>query len=294
MTDLARLLGHPHNHRPPSPQTPRLAGAGTAEPTGAGTAGPGDGGPGGGGPAGAGTAGPAPVGLRRRQRWSASWRSGFGVLRDELDEIDELGNHILERLHDNPPRNLSEVSLRDWVTSRFMSLLLGLLVKASSNTRGYLLLNLIVIGGGFATSGIAVAAGTGHQSSTAAWVVFGVGLAVALAGGISQAFRPGHRATQRNTLGMELKDEGWAFVLKTRKYPGVNPAVDFDHLNQRVSDIYRRAALIMGLAPEPGTEQRADDGNQPSNKAVETTAAPSNQMRSRRLRQRQTPAHPRR
>ena len=241
------------------------AAAGSAAPAAAGSAAPAAAGSA--APAAAGSAAPGAPNIRTRQRWSARWRSGFGVPRNELNEVYQLGNHILERLHQERPRGLSDDSLRDWVTSRFISLLRALLVRASSNTRGYLVLNLVVIGGGFATSGIAVAAGTGHKSSTAAWIVFGVGLAVALAGGISQVFRPGYRATQRTTLAMELQEEGWAFVLKTRDYPGEDPAVDFERLNQRVSDIHRRAAQVIGLEPESRTGQAAAaTGRTPSNR----------------------------
>jgi hypothetical protein len=194
--------------------------------------------------------------IRTRGRRTARLRSGFGASQNELSEVDEIGNHILERLLRNLAQNSSDVPrYTDWVTSRFAYPLRALLVKAGSNTRGYLFLNLIVIGGGFATSGIAVAAGTGHKSSTAAWIVFGVGLAVALAGGVSQILRPGFRATQRITLAMELREEGWAFAMCTKDYPEAEPQVAFERFEQRVSNIHRRAAQVIGLEPESRTGQ---------------------------------------
>ena len=200
---------------------------------------------------------PEPLPIHTRGRRTARLRSGFGASQNELREVDEIGSHILERLL----RDLVRVGpgderrYMDWVTSRFAYPLRALLVRAGSNTRGYLFLNLIVIGGGFATSGIAVAAGTGHKSSTAAWIVFGVGLAVALAGGVSQILRPGFRATQRITLAMELREEGWAFAMGTKDYPEAEPQVAFERFEQRVSNIHRRAAQVIGLEPESRTGQ---------------------------------------
>jgi len=186
-------------------------------------------------------------------------RSGFGVPRQELAEVDELGQHIENRLHGlvegsvtGPRRDAEFNRLRDWVTGRFTYPLRTLLLQASRNTRGHVLLNLVVIGGGFATSGIAVAAGGGNRGSATSWIVFSVGLVVALAGGVSQIFRPGYRATQRVTLAMELREEGWAFANSTKDYKG-SLKVAFERFDERVSAIHRRAAQIVGLEPESRT-----------------------------------------
>ena len=195
--------------------------------------------------------------IRVRRRWLARLRSGFGVPRYELTEVEKLGNHIWERLSLDQGGQAKETArLKDWVTSRFTEPLRALLVQSSSNMRGHVLLSLIVIGGGFATSGIAVAAGTGHKSSATSWIVFSVGLVVALAGGISQIFRPGYRATQRDTLTRQLREEGWAFAMGTKDY-ALNDPQAFERFDERVSAIHRRAAEIIGLEPESGTRQTA-------------------------------------
>lgn len=187
------------------------------------------------------------------RRWFTRLRSGFGVPQYELKEVDDLGQHILHRLQGHVDiSSFDQGQLGDWVDGQFRYPLRNWLRQASQNTRGHVLLNLVVIGGGFATSGIAVAEGTGHKGSNISWIVFSIGLVVALAGGISQIFRPGFRATQRITLAMELRDEGWYFVNLTRDYKKDTKSA-FELFSQRVSDIHRRAAQVAALEPNPRT-----------------------------------------
>jgi hypothetical protein len=194
---------------------------------------------------------------RVRQRWLTRLRSGFGVPRYELTEVFDLGEHILHRLErgiGEPPEFpfMNYKQAEDWVAARFTYPLRTLLLQASRNTRGHVLLNLVVIGGGFAISGIAVAAGAVHKGTTTSWIVFSVGLVVALAGGASQVLRPGYRATQRATLAMELREEGWAFVNMAKDYDG-GFRDGVDRFDQRISAIHRRAAQIVGLEADSGT-----------------------------------------
>ena len=145
-----------------------------------------------------------PTRFEALRRWFTRLRSGFGVPAYELQEVDNLGRHIWHRLSSlTSITTLDDSQLADWVNGQFTYPLRNWLLQASRNTRGHVLLSLVVIGGGFATSGIAVAAGTGHKGSHTSWVVFSIGLVVALAGGVSQLFRPGYRATQRTTLAIE-------------------------------------------------------------------------------------------
>lgn len=196
----------------------------------------------------------------------ARWRSAFGVRRSELDEVNALGQHILLRLQFLPVRDKYETEgmkqqrLRDWVLENFTRSLRTLLLQSSRNGRGNIILSIVVIAGGFATSGIAVAAGTGHRGTGTSWIVFSVGLAVALAGGISQLFRPGYRATQRLTLARDLKEQGWAFVNANTDYKGDIEAA-FDLFDQRVTAINRRSVELIGLEPESGTGRRGTRGS---------------------------------
>lgn len=191
-----------------------------------------------------------PTRLGALRRWFTRLRSGFGVPAYELQEVDNLGRHIWHRLSSlTSITTLDDSQLADWVNGQFTYPLRNWLLQASRNTRGHVLLSLVVIGGGFATSGIAVAAGTGHKGSHTSWVVFSIGLVVALAGGVSQLFRPGYRATQRTTLAIELREEGWAFANSAKDYnKDVKDA--FERFNQRVSDIHRRAAQVAALEPD--------------------------------------------
>jgi hypothetical protein len=101
----------------------------------------------------------------------ARFRSAFGVPRYELDEVDVLADAIARRMRPLPD---SAVKV-SWVGLRFANPLRTLPLQASRNGRGHVLLNLVVIGGGFATSGIAIAASIGHKDgTTVAWIVFGV------------------------------------------------------------------------------------------------------------------------
>ena len=197
----------------------------------------------------------------------ARLRSAFGVPKSELDEVNALGQHILLRVQNLPARDSNETQgmkqqrLSDWVLENFTRSLRTLLLQSSRNGRGNIILSIVIIAGGFATSGIAVAAGTGHKGTSTSWIVFSVGLAVALAGGISQLFRPGYRATQRLTLARDLKEQGWAFVnANTADYKGDLQSA-FDLFDQRVTAINRRSVELIGLEPESGTGRRGTRGS---------------------------------
>jgi hypothetical protein len=66
---------------------------------------------------------------------------------------------------------------------------------------------------------------------------------VAIAGGITQIFRPGHRATERAALAAQLREEGWAFANRSGSYRDDDEAA-FELLDQRISEIHRRASQI--------------------------------------------------
>lgn len=114
---------------------------------------------------------------------------------------------------------------------------------------------MAVIAGGFATSGIAVATGKsattagktgGHNTLT--WVVFAIGLLVALAGGVSQIFRPGQRSTGRSLLAAELLDEGWALHNRHGVYKeDMQPDELFAIFDGRVGAIRSRAFQLASL-----------------------------------------------
>lgn len=196
-------------------------------------------------------------------------RSALGVSRRERDEVVSLGEFIANRLtcplgSGNQESNQARKDrLQEWVTARFTRPLQKLLVQASRNAKGYALLSVFIIGGGFATSSIAVAAGTGKNSTS--WIVFSVGLVVALAGGVSQLYRPGYKATQIFALAMKLREVGWDFANGTGDYKGDDIQSLFILFDGQVSEIHWRAARIMDFEPEmkserPGTGAGTDEG----------------------------------
>jgi hypothetical protein len=172
-------------------------------------------------------------------------RVADGVQSYELIEVQQLGDLILNRIEADSA--FSGAVYRPWVASRVTFPLRSLLLQASRNTRGAILLNLLVVAGGFATSGIAVASKAGGKSSSlTSWVVFTIGLMIAMGGAITQFFRPAFRATERTSLAVELREEGWAFATASGAYTGgVSEALTA--FQAKVSDVHRRAARVAAL-----------------------------------------------
>lgn len=187
-------------------------------------------------------------------------RSGFGVARYELVEVEQLGELVTRRIVSDATMEPSLYSA--WVASRFTFPLRGLLWQASRSTRGAVLLNLLVVAGGFATSGIAVAS-KGGKSSVSSWIVFTIGLIVAVAGGIAQLFRPAYRASERTSLAVDLREEGWAFATSSGIYDAATREA-FEALDQRVTAIHRRAAKVSAI--EPATQAPSQSGARRSGK----------------------------
>lgn len=179
-----------------------------------------------------------------RGTWLPTWLRRDGVPDYELVEVQQLGERVLLRILEFP--GFDGDLYRPWVASRVTYPLRSMLLQASRNTRGAVLLNLIIVAGGFATSGIAVATKSSGKSSTVPWVIFAVGLIVALGGAITQFFRPAFRATERTALAVELREEGWAFATSSAGYGGAVEQV-FPTFEAKVSDIHRRAAKVSAL-----------------------------------------------
>lgn len=180
------------------------------------------------------------------------FRLAFGVPQYELVEVRQLGELVLDRILSDG--TMARDVYAPWVASRFTYPLRALLFQANRSSRAAVALNLAVVAGGFATSGIAVAAGGGQRLGSS-WIVFSLGLVVAAAGGLAQLFRPAYRSTERTTLAVELREEAWAFATQTGSY--ALPAREaFERLETRVSAIHRRAAKISAL-------ERIPDGSEP-------------------------------
>jgi hypothetical protein len=130
-----------------------------------------------------------------------------------------------------------------WLVHNFQQPLEDVLGKAGQNGRRYVLVNVVVIGGGFATSGVAVA------SRGAGWVVFGIGLAVALAGGLSQQLRFGFRSSESRTLVFAFFNEGWHFVMSTGAYVE-KPDDAWARFSERVDALNERAAAVESIESE--------------------------------------------
>ena len=180
-----------------------------------------------------------------RFRW---WRS-VSVPQFELVEVLQLGGHIATRLDGiGNQAEQDRERLHDWVASQFTFPLRSLLIQANRNATRFVVLNGVIVGGGFITSAIAVAAGGGSASR---WLIFGVGLVVAVAGALSQQLRLGFRSSERRTLAVALRQEGWAFANALGDYRG-DSAAAFELFDQRVAEIHRRAAQVSALDAAPG------------------------------------------
>ncbi|MCW2981104.1 MAG: hypothetical protein JWO14_2831 [Solirubrobacterales bacterium] len=157
----------------------------------------------------------------------------------ELIEIAQLSNLVLERM-DKDDAAAPAGGNKAWVASQFRYPLRSWLIKANWNSFTFLGLSLLVIGGGFATSGITAAAGA-SKGSAAAWIIFAIGLIVAVVGGISQQFRFGVRANQRRALAVSLRAQGWRYVFKAGDYAGDGASAAF---RAKVEELQNNAAQV--------------------------------------------------
>jgi hypothetical protein len=179
----------------------------------------------------------------------------------ERREAEALAAHVLAALAADNGGEPPTGPRRDWVKYRFEEPLKHLLKQANSNARGHLVTNLVVIAGGFATSGIALAA-KGGKGTPVSWVVFAIGLLVALAGGVAQTLRLGQRANQRTALAAELREEGWAFVHRLGPYDPSKVSEPFAEFDRRLSDIHRRASEIAVLEDATAKPRRRSSSQQ--------------------------------
>jgi hypothetical protein len=189
----------------------------------------------------------------------------FGkVQKFELIEVRQLSAEVLKRMKALRPDDAD--MHKGWVAAEFHYPLRSLLIKAGHNSTFFVWVSMIVIAGGFATSGIAVAGGAEKGSSTA-WIIFAIGLIVALAGGIAQIFRFGVRANARRTLALSLREEGWNFVYKEGDYAKDKEALQ--KFRARVTEIQRRIAEVASIdsetppGPSSGTGQKDGKKAQP-------------------------------
>jgi hypothetical protein len=191
--------------------------------------------------------------------WFPGGRFKRAVPALELAEARHLAKEARRVLKDTSATRI-EADGRDWVTYRFEGLLLRLLFQSYKNARDHLVINATVIAGGFATSGLAVTAtksgSHGGSSTTVAWVVFAIGLAVALAGGISQLYRPGHRATGYSALVARLRDEAWALGDGHGDYTKDDPKELFAVFDARLNEIRADAAELAMLSDRDSQQSR--------------------------------------
>jgi hypothetical protein len=185
-------------------------------------------------------------GKREKKRWRL-WL--LRVHPFERIEIRDLARLILARMTELDKEG--EIKHEAWVTAQFEYPLRSLLIKANGNSTSFLITSLVIVGGGFATSGIAVAAGAG-KGSVAAWIVFTIGLLVALAGGVAQQFRFGVRANERRTLAVSMREEGWKFVYEVGDYGDGKTALAT--FQTRVYEFQRRMADVGAIESEESQE----------------------------------------
>jgi hypothetical protein len=214
-----------------------------------------------------------------RSKEPADKRSRFHLSRVqpfELIEVRQVTAEVLDRMNKLQPD--AESRHKAWVAAEFQYPLRSLLIKAASNSTVFAFVSLVIIGGGFVTSGIAVAAGA-SKGSPAAWVVFATGLIVAMAGGIAQLFRLGTRSNERRALAVTLREEGWNFAYAEGEY--TDPVDALQKFRGRVNEIQRRIADVASIESEapptthaPGKESKAKgsggSSDDPDKASIET------------------------
>jgi hypothetical protein len=191
-------------------------------------------------------------------------RLGLGTPEFELQEVWQLSQLIRARL-DKMDGSASDRH-REWVASRFRYPLRALLIVANRDATNHMAFTLMVVAGGFATSGIAVAAGAG-KGSAGSWVVFGIGLVVALAAATSQQLRFGLRSNERRSLAVALREEGWHFVNGSGDY-GIADRPAFVLFEARVDEIHRSIGTVDVLDPTASHDQKEQPAEGPSQKAA--------------------------
>jgi Protein of unknown function (DUF4231) len=186
-------------------------------------------------------------------------RFGLGTPEFELQEVWQLSQLICARL-DEMDSSASDRH-REWVASRFRYPLRALLIVANRDATNHMAFTLVVVAGGFATSGIAVAAGA-EKGSTGSWVVFGIGLVVALAAATSQQLRFGLRSNERRSLAVALREEGWHFVNHSGDY-GIADLPAFLLFEARTDDIHRRIGKVDVLDPTASDDEKGQPAKGP-------------------------------
>ena len=177
-----------------------------------------------------------------KRKWYSPrrWLARFAQVQEfELIEVRQLGANVLGRMIEL--QEGADKRHEAWVAAEFQYPLRSLLIKAALNSSLFLAISMVVVAGGFATSGITVAANA-SQGSLAAWIVFSLGLLVALAGGLAQIFRFGVRSNARRSLAVLLKEEGWNFVYAEGEYADSSDALQ--KFRARVHELQRRVAEV--------------------------------------------------
>jgi hypothetical protein len=192
------------------------------------------------------------------------------VQKYETIEISQLSALVLGRMDEEEKG--SGAKNKAWVESQFHYPLRSWLIKANWNSFTFVSLSLVLIAGGFATSGITAAAGASKGSATS-WIIFVIGLLVAVVAGISQQFRFGVRANERRTLATTLRAEGWRYVYKVGDYAQAGASAAFRAKVEELQTHAAQVAIIEGDPTKPpnpppatqvnGTQKTDVDDGQP-------------------------------
>jgi hypothetical protein len=180
------------------------------------------------------------------------------VQKYELIGISQLSDLVLAQMDEEEPDGGAKNEA--WVASQFHYPLRSWLIKAKWNSVTFVGLSLVIVGGGFATSGITAAAGA-SKGSAAAWIIFAIGLLVALVGGVSQQFRFGVRADERRALANSLRAEGWSYVYKIGEYANSGASAAFRAKVEELQTHAAQVAIIEGnptKAPTPPASSNAN------------------------------------
>jgi Protein of unknown function (DUF4231) len=170
--------------------------------------------------------------------------------RDTEQEVQQLFVHLGQQL------NSASSADKDFLEFRFRRRAANYLRLGRYNSVSNTFITLLIVAGGFATSGIAVAAGGGRGSKTG-WIVFAIGIVVAVAGAIARLFNPETRALELKSIVAKMIAEAWDFIENAGVYASATSQTDsFPLFRETIESLNRQADGLPNQAPQAGRGTR--------------------------------------
>ena len=149
--------------------------------------------------------------------------------------------------------------LRCFLEHRFKEPLLKYGFRGPAYGRAFTYLSVSVVAAGFASSAISADQDTAGKLR---WLLFGLGVLVALFTAINQLWKPGMRSVGSYRAGNALRREGWDFVLDSGRYRAVKdkPNEAFDLFVDQIREIQSQVDAIDEIQAEISSSSSNPDG----------------------------------